>query len=257
MPHFDIAKGAFGARYLCHPWCQPQQFLLSTERGPSEAVLRAEIQKLAGAYPRYGYRRITQLLVRQGYTVGTRRVARLMKAQNLLVSIKRAIQTTKSLQETGPWSNLLEDLEISHQDQVWVADITYVRLKERFIYLALLMDVFTRMIRGWHLSRQLHTSLTLKPLKTPYAKASRRSIIPIRRAVSFKGVSLAAQGTRYSDFDRSQRASLGERIRRTVDPNPQGGRSSSQRLSRHPMRRENASVILSHRCITKNARIRR
>ena len=57
---------------------------------PSEAVLRAEIEKLAGAYPRYGYRRITQLLLRQGYTVGTRRVARLMKENHLLVSVKRA-----------------------------------------------------------------------------------------------------------------------------------------------------------------------
>ena len=80
-------------------------FYYQPKADPSEAVLRAEIEKLAGAYPRYGYRRITQLLVRQGYSVGTRRVARLMKAQNLLVSIKRAIQTTKSLQETGPWSN--------------------------------------------------------------------------------------------------------------------------------------------------------
>ena len=58
-----------------------------------------------------------------------------------------------------------EDLEISHQDQVWVADITYVRLKERFIYVALLMDVFTRMIRAWHLSQHLNTALTLKPLE--------------------------------------------------------------------------------------------
>ena len=76
------------------------------------------------AYPRYGYRRITQLLVRQGYTVGTRRVARLMKDNNLLVSVKRAGQTTKSLQGDKPWSNLLENLEVSHQDQVWVADCT-------------------------------------------------------------------------------------------------------------------------------------
>ena len=132
---------------------------------PSEAVLRAEIEKLAGAYPRYGYRRITQLLVRQGYRVGTRRVARLMKDNDLLVSVKRACQTTRSLQGDKPWSNLLETLEVSHQDQVWVADITYVRLKQRFVYLALLMDVFTRMIRAWHLSRQLNTSLTLKPLE--------------------------------------------------------------------------------------------
>ena len=74
----------------------------------SEAVLRAEIETLAGRYPRYGYRRITQLLLRQGYTVGPRRVARLMKEMNLLVAVKRAGQTTKSLQGEKPWTNLLE-----------------------------------------------------------------------------------------------------------------------------------------------------
>ena len=64
-------------------------FYYQPREDPSEvSVLRAEIEKLAGAYPRYGYRRITQLLVRQGYTVGTRRVARLMKEKNLLVSIE-------------------------------------------------------------------------------------------------------------------------------------------------------------------------
>ena len=61
-------------------------------------AIASEIEKLAGRYPRYGYRRITQLLLRMGYTVGTRRVARLMKDNNLLVSVKRACQTTKSLQ---------------------------------------------------------------------------------------------------------------------------------------------------------------
>ena len=140
-------------------------FYYHPKEDPSEAVLCAEIEKLAGAYPRYGYRRITQLLVRQGYSVGTRRVARLMKEKELLVSVKRACQTTKSLQGDKPWRNLLETLEVSHQDQVWVADITYVRLKGRFVYVALLMDVFTRMIRGWHLSQHLTRSLTLKPLE--------------------------------------------------------------------------------------------
>ena len=138
------------------------------QEDPSEAVLLAEIEKLSGRYPRYGYRRITQLLVRQGYTVGTRRVARLMKTNNLLVSVKRAGQTTKSLQGEKPWSNLLETLEVSHQDQVWVADITYVRLKRRFVYVSLLMDVFTRMIRAWQLSQHLSQSLTLKPLKEAF-----------------------------------------------------------------------------------------
>ena len=143
-------------------------FYYQPKADPSEAVLRAEIEKLAGAYPRYGYRRITQLLVRQGYTVGTRRVARLMKDNDLLVCVKRACRTTRSLQGEKPWRNLLETLDISHRDQVWVGDITYVRLKQRFIYVALLMDVFTRVIKAWHLSPHLNQSLTLKPLQEAF-----------------------------------------------------------------------------------------
>ena len=140
-------------------------FYYQPSESPSEAVLLAEIEKLAGAYPRYGYRRITQMLQRQGYTVGTRRVARLMRENHLSVSVKRACQTTQSLQGEKPWSNRLETLEVSREDQVWVADITYVRLKGRFVYLAVLMDVFTRMIKAWQLSPHLNPSLTLKPLE--------------------------------------------------------------------------------------------
>ena len=132
---------------------------------PSEDVLRAEIQRLAAAYPTYGYRRITHLLVKAGYAVGYRRVARLMKEENLSVSVKRLCQTTKSLHEERPWVNRLQTLEVSRCDQVWVGDITYVRLKGHFIYVALLMDVFTRMIRAWHLSQHLTQSLTLRPLE--------------------------------------------------------------------------------------------
>ena len=132
---------------------------------PSEEVLRAEIEQLAARYPKYGYRRITALLVRMGYRVGYRRVARLMKSANLSVSVKRICQTTNSLQGVRPWVNRLQTLEVSRCDQVWVGDITYVRLKGHFVYVSLLMDVFTRMIRAWHLSRHLTQSLTLKPLE--------------------------------------------------------------------------------------------
>ena len=141
-------------------------FYYQPRADPSEAVLCAEIQKLAGAYPRYGYRRITKMLVEtEGTPVGYKRVARLMKEMNLLVSVKRACRTTRSLQGDKPWSNLLQPLEVSHRDQVWVGDITYVRLNSRFIYVAVLMDVFTRMIRGWNLSQDLTQTLTLKPLE--------------------------------------------------------------------------------------------
>ena len=133
---------------------------------PSEEVLRSDIQQLAARYPTYGYRRITQLLVNQGHSVGYRRVARLMKEENLSVSVKRVCQTTRSLEGSHPWVNRIQTLEISRQDQVWVGDITYVRLNRRFIYVAVLMDVFTRMIRGWNLGQHLSfQTLTLKSLE--------------------------------------------------------------------------------------------
>ena len=132
---------------------------------PSEEVLRTEIEQVSAQYPKYGYRRITKLLVRMGCPVGYRRVARLMKSANLSVSVKRICQTTKSLQGVRPWVNRLQTLEVSRCDQVWVGDITYVRLKGHFIYVCLLMNVFTRMIRGWHISQHLTQSLTLNPLE--------------------------------------------------------------------------------------------
>ncbi len=135
------------------------------KKDPYEAVLRQEIEKLSACYPRYGYRRITELLLRMGYTVGYQRVARVMKSANLLVSIKRSCQTTKSLDCKCQWGNQLDNLDICRRNQVWVADVTYVRLKGHFVYVSVLMDVFTRMIRGWQLSRHLTQPLTLIPLQ--------------------------------------------------------------------------------------------
>ena len=157
--------------YSVRQICEVLGFTRSTlyyhpKQDPSEVVLRAEIETLALRYPTYGYRRITKLLVRMGYTVGCKRgVSRLMKAANLLVSVKRVCQTTTSVDSVRPWGNRLKDLEVSRCDQVWVGDITYVRLKRCFVYVCLLMDVFTRMIRGWQVSQHLTQPLTLKPLE--------------------------------------------------------------------------------------------
>ena len=140
-------------------------FYYHPKSDPSEAELREEIEQLALRHPKYGYRRITKLLVRMGYPVGYRRVARLMKEAHLCVSVKRVCQTTRSLEGETSWVNRVQRLEVSRADQVWVGDITYVRLNRRFIYVALLMDVFTRMIRAWHLSQHLTQALTLKPLE--------------------------------------------------------------------------------------------
>ena len=132
---------------------------------PFEQTLRDEIEKLSARYPTYGYRRITQLLKRLGYDVGSTRIARLMKEQNLSVAIKRACQTPQSAAGLGQWGNRMENLDICRRNQVWVGDITYVRLKGQFIYVSVLMDVFTRMVSGWQVSQHLTQPLTLKPLQ--------------------------------------------------------------------------------------------
>ena len=202
------------------------------KQDPSEVVLREEIETLALRYPTYGYRRITKLLVRMGYTVGCKRgVSRLMKAANLLVSVKRVCQTTTSVDSVRPWGNRLKDLEVSRCDQVWVGDITYVRLKARFVYVSLLMDVFTRRIRGWQVSQHLTQPLTLKPLQ----QALRRSIPEIHH--SDQGVQYLSDAyvsmLRHHGIEISvarRGGPLGERVCRKTDPNPQGGRSSPQRL---------------------------
>ena len=209
-------------------------FYYQPKSDPSEDVLRAEILRLAAAYPTYGYRRITKMLVEtEGTPVGYKRVARLMKEMNLLVSVKRACRTTRSLQGDKPWSNLLQPLEVSHRDQVWVGDITYVRLNRRFIYVAVLMDVFTRMIRGWNLGQHLNQTLTLNPWSKHYTKASRRSTIPIKACNIFqRRISRCSKHTRLR-FNSSQRVSLGQRIRRKTHPHAQGRRSLPQRLPRY------------------------
>ena len=94
------------------------------------------------------------------------------------MSIKRICQTTTSVDKVGPYVNRLETLVVSQCDQVWVDDITYIRLKGYFVYVCLLIDVFTRMIRGWHVSRHLTQSLTLKPLE----QALRRSVVEIHHS---------------------------------------------------------------------------
>ncbi len=175
-------------------------FYYQPKSDPSEDVLRAEIQQLAAQYPTYGYRRIRQVLLRLGYTVGYKRVARLMKEENLSASVKRVCQTTRSFEGPQPWVNRVQRLEISRVDQVWVGDITYVRLKRRFIYVAVLMDIFTRMIRGWQVGSPIFEYISDVETATRGTLAKRVSgdtSFRSRGAISFNCLSLNAQRTRY------------------------------------------------------------
>ena len=138
-----------------------------------ENELRDAIQSLAGQFPTYGTRRIAHQLRRPPYryTVGRKRTQRLMRSMNLLRPVKRLrIRTTDSQHGFPRFPNLMKDLVIANPDQVWVADITYIRLKNSFVYLAVLMDVFTRSIRGWYLSRTLDQNLTLNTLQSALAQ---------------------------------------------------------------------------------------
>jgi putative transposase len=127
--------------------------------------VRQAIAAVAAEYPRYGYRRITHQLRRQGQIVNHKRVERIMRERGLQARRRSKRKgTTNSAHAFPRYPNRVEDLEIVRPDQVWVCDITSIRLLEEFVYLAVLMDVFTRGIRGWHLGRSLDQSLTWRAL---------------------------------------------------------------------------------------------
>ena len=133
---------------------------------PDEAMLKAALLDLAGEWPTYGYRRLTQMMKRLGWPVNAKRVRRWLDELGLAGAPPvRHTRTTNSQHAFPRYPNLVKDLNIQRPEQVWVADITYVRLREEFIYLAVVMDVFTRSIRGWHLGRDLDQGLTLAALE--------------------------------------------------------------------------------------------
>ena len=256
----EVLRADYSVRQICETLGFTRSNLYyQPKSGLSEAVLRDEIEQLARRYPKYGYRRITALLMRMGYTVGYRRVARLMKSANLSVAVKRiCCQTTNSIDGLRPWVNRLETLEVSRCDHVWVGDITYVRLKGRFIYVCLLMDVFTRMIRGWHISQHLTQSLTLKPLEAALC----HSVPEIHH--SDQGVQYLSQvpTSQCSSIMALRFPSLGEGILgRTDMPKGSSAHSRKRKFTSTPMRtsmkRERVLGILSLRCIIRNALTRR
>ena len=128
--------------------------------------LDSAMKEICAQFPCYGYRRVTAELKRRGWPVNRKRVARMMKIMGLQAKkVVRKRRTTNSEHSFPRYPNLVESLVVQRPDQVWVADITYVRLKHGFVYLAVLMDVFTRAIRGWHLDRSLDQNLTLTALQ--------------------------------------------------------------------------------------------
>jgi transposase InsO family protein len=132
--------------------------------------LRAAIEVKAAEQPTYGYRRLHALLRREGAVVNHKRVQRLMQQMGLQVKRSRARPRTTNSQHSLPrYANLVQNRTITQPDEVWVADLTYVYLTRETVYLAVLMDVFTRRIRGWYVSRSLDRQLTLTALRRALA----------------------------------------------------------------------------------------
>ena len=137
------------------------------EKQPSEAemLLRDAIQKAALAHRSYGYRRITALVQNEGLQVGVKLVRRIMKEDNLLAVAKRKfVVTTDSDHEFRVYHNVARNLELTDINQLWVADLTYIRLLKEFVYLAVVLDAYSRKAIGWALGRNLDSELAIRAL---------------------------------------------------------------------------------------------
>jgi transposase InsO family protein len=132
-----------------------------------EMEVRAAIQQIALAHRRrYGYRRVTVERRRRGLLVNHKRVARLMRADNLLAVQPRAfVVTTESDHQLDVYLNLASRMTLTGKNQLWVADITSIRLKAEFVYLAVILDAFSRKVVGWALDKTLATRLPLAALQ--------------------------------------------------------------------------------------------
>ena len=138
--------------------------------------LRDAIQRIALEWPSYGRPRITAELRRRGWTVNAKRVHRLLREDNLLCVRKRKfVVTTDSNHGRKVYPNLARDMVLTGMDQLWRADITYIRLREEFVFLAVILDAFSRRVIGWALDRNMEDGLTLTALRMAL---SRRSIQP-------------------------------------------------------------------------------
>jgi putative transposase len=142
------------------------RFVGSTAQDP-DMELRHLIQQIALRLPAYGYRRVDGELRRRGRIVNHKRVERLMREDNLLCLRRRRsfVRTTDSRHGFTVYPNLAKDLVLTDINQLWVADITYIRLRSEFVYLAVLLDAYSRRVIGWELSNSLAAELALGALR--------------------------------------------------------------------------------------------
>jgi transposase InsO family protein len=137
-----------------------------------QSQLEQDMEQVVGQFPRYGTRRVAHQLRREPYCywINRKRAQRIMRRRDWLRPVRRkGYRTTNSEHAYPRYENLVKELVVTHPEQVWVSDVTYIRLGKEFVFLAILLDVFTRSIRGWHLSTACDTELTLAALRMALA----------------------------------------------------------------------------------------
>ena len=142
----------------------------SAEAVVAEARLVARVHAICAEFPRYGYRRVTAQLKAEGERVNHKRVARIMREQDLRVRPKRRFAVTTDSDHDGPvFPNLAKDLAPTGRDQLWVADLTYIRILTGFVHLAVILDAWSRRVVGWALGRRIDAELALAALEAAIA----------------------------------------------------------------------------------------
>lgn len=143
----------------------------SAERLNVETDLRDRIEAICIEFPRYGYRRVTHQLRHEGCLVNHKRVLKLMRESDLLCRVKRKwVKTTDSRHSFPRYPNLIKGMVINRLNQVWLADITYIRIWTGFVYLAAILDAYSRRVVGYAVSTALDTALTLEALRMALAE---------------------------------------------------------------------------------------
>ena len=146
-----------------------QQPKRAEEKAQEYRQLVEVIEKIVLEFPGYGYRRVTKALHRLGHKINHKKGLKIMQAEKLLCRPKRRFKpTTDSNHHQPVYANLLKSKELTAPDQAWVADLTYVALPKNFVYLAAIMDAYSRKCIGWKISKRIDTELALGALEMAF-----------------------------------------------------------------------------------------
>ena len=162
-------------RWLCQMFGVNRSWYVHPSRAAPAASLeedtslRDAIERLCLDFPGYGYRRVTAQLHRDGWGVNHKRVLGIMRNESLLCRLQRAFRPPSAGSTKTAYPNLMTQIAVERLDQAWVADMTYIRLPQGFVYLACVLDAFSRRVIGWHLARDIDTRLTLAALNRAIA----------------------------------------------------------------------------------------